>query len=140
MTDKICLIYFNNNIAKIWTINKCCRFFRVFRFGFFQSWIKFVCRVSIEVFKTVSFRGKEKFISQKIMRLEHNTFFSYRWISQLLTSLLVQNKWLFPNVFWIVKNLSSGFSDYQLFLFALRLYPNFAKLRIKNSKFGSLQD
>ena len=97
--------------------------------------------MSIEAFKTVSFAGKEKFISQKILRLEHNiNFLSYRWISQFLTSLLVRNKWPFPNVFWIVENLSSGFSDYQLFLFALRLYQNFAKLRIKNSKFGSLQD
>jgi len=30
--------------------------------------------------------------------------------------------------------------EYQLFLFALRLYPNFAKLRIKNIKLVSLQD
>ena len=88
--------------------------------------------MSIEAFKTVSFAGKEKFIRQKILRLEHNiNFLSYRWISQFLTSLLVRNKWPFPNVFWIVENLSSGYSDYQLFLFALRLYPNFAK--------GSLQ-
>ena len=97
--------------------------------------------MSIEVFKTVSFEGKEKFISQKIMRLEHNiNFLSYRWISQFLTSLLVRNKWLFYYVFWTIETFSAGYSEYQLFLFALRLYPNFAKLRIKNIKLVSLQD